>query len=71
MIKRARPRYAVPFEWAVRYDGMRLWDILHQRRAALLGGIPRGLTPGVPDAPMLCLPRKECSWAGGSGTETA
>ena len=50
MLKRARPRYAVPFAWAVRYDGVPLWDMLHQRRLALQGGIPRGLTPGVPGA---------------------
>ena len=48
MLKRARPRYAVPFAWAVRRDGVALWDMLHQRRLALQGGIPPDLTPGVP-----------------------
>ena len=50
MLRRARPRYAVPFAWAVRHDGVALWDMLHQRRLALQGGMPRDLTPGVPGA---------------------
>ena len=50
MLKRARPRYAVPFAWAVRHDGVALWDMLHQRRLALQGGIPPDFTPGVPRA---------------------
>ena len=48
MLKRARPRYALPFAWAVRHDGVALWDMLYQRRLALQGGRPRDLTPGVP-----------------------
>ena len=50
MLRRARPRYAVPFAWAARWDGVALWDMLHQRRLALQGGIPHDLTPGVPPA---------------------
>ena len=51
MLRRARPRYAVPFAWAVRCDGVALWDKLHQRRLALQGGIPHDPTPG--DRPAL------------------
>ena len=51
MLRRARPRYAVPFAWAVRCDGVALWDKLHQRRLALQGGISHDPTPG--DRPAL------------------
>ena len=46
MLRRARPRYAVPFAWAVRGDGVALWDRLCQRRLALQGGIPHD--PALP-----------------------
>ena len=51
MLKRARPRYAVPFAWAVRRDGVALWDMLYWRRLALQGGISHDPTPG--DRPAL------------------
>ena len=50
MLKRARPRYAVPFAWAVHHDGAALWDMLHERWAALQGGIPSGITTGPSNA---------------------
>ena len=50
MLKRARPRYVVPFAWAVRRDGATLWDMLRERWTALQGGIPRGITTGPPNA---------------------
>ena len=51
MLRRARPRYAVPFAWAVRWDGVAVWDMLYQRRLALQGGISHDPTPG--DRPAL------------------
>ena len=51
MLRRARPRYAVPFAWAVRRDGVALWDMLYRRRLALQGGISHDPTPG--DRPAL------------------
>ena len=50
MLRRARPRYAVPFAWAVRGDGVALWDMLYQQRLALQCGIPHDPTSGVPPA---------------------
>ena len=35
VLLRCRSSDRLPFEWAVRWDGMRLWELLHRRRDVL------------------------------------